>query len=149
VRHTLMASWLPLTLLGMSLYAGFNVTMKLAGERTNSLLGAFIVALVGAVTMGLTMLYLRATGEPIDLSQTTTAGIVYSVIGGLCVIGFDVVLYMLFAKQAPLSVVIPIIQIGTIALMTLAGVVWFGETMSMQRVLGLGLAVASVFLLTR
>ena len=70
-------------------------------------------------------------------------------IGGLCVIGFDVVLYMLFARQAPLSVVVPIIQIGTIALMTLAGVAWFGETMSTQRVLGLVLAVASVFLLTR
>lgn len=144
-----MASWLPLTLLGMTLYAGFNVTMKLAGERMNSLLGAFIVALVGAVTMGLTMLYLRASGQPLDLSQTTTTGVVYSVIGGLCVIGFDVVLYMLFARQAPLSVVVPIIQIGTIALMTLAGVAWFGETMSTQRVLGLVLAVASVFLLTR
>jgi len=144
-----MATWLPLTLLGMTLYAGFNVTMKLAGERMNSLLGAFIVALVGTVTMGLTLLYLRASGEPLDLSQTTTAGVVYSVIGGLCVIGFDVVLYMLFAKQAPLSVVVPIIQIGTIALMTLAGVVWFGESMSTQRILGLALAVASVFLLTR
>ena len=73
MRHTLMASWLPLTLLGMTLYAGFNVTMKLAGERMNSLLGAFIVALVGAVTMGLTMP--TSALRPTPISRTTTAGV--------------------------------------------------------------------------
>jgi len=133
----------------MTLYAGFNVTMKLAGERMHSLLGAFIVALVGTVIMGTTLLAMRTSGIPIDLSRTTTSGVVYSVIGGVCVIGFDVVLYLLFAKQAPLSVVVPIIQIGTIALMTLAGVLWFGENLTTQRMMGLGLAIVSVFLLTR
>ncbi|GAB4201061.1 MAG: hypothetical protein Tsb002_37470 [Wenzhouxiangellaceae bacterium] len=142
-------NWLLLTALGAIFYTGFNLSLKLAGGKVNNLLGALIVALAGLLVMVGVFTYQYLRGVTIDHSMNTWHGYAYSALAGVLVILFDLVLYALFTRNAPISVVIPVIQVSTLALLFLVGVLFLGEAINMEKTVGIMLALVSVYLLAK
>ncbi|MDP9005142.1 MAG: hypothetical protein M3N12_10190, partial [Verrucomicrobiota bacterium] len=75
-------------------------------------------------------------------------GFNYSVLTGICVGFGTIAFFLLFQKGGPLSSV-PAILAGGAAIMAIAGVLFFKEPMSWQRVAGVILAITGLFLLRR
>jgi len=75
-------------------------------------------------------------------------GFNYSALTGICVGAGTVAFFLLFQRGGPLSAV-PVILAGGAAIMAVAGIVFFNEAMSWQRMLGVVLAIAGLFLLRR
>jgi transporter family protein len=67
---------------------------------------------------------------------------------GVCVGAGTIAFFLLFQKGGPLSAVPVILAVGA-AIMAIAGIVFFREPASWQRLLGILLAIAGLFLLRR
>lgn len=80
--------------------------------------------------------------------KSTVDGIVYSVLTGICVGAGTIAFFLLFQKGGPLSSV-PAILAGGAAIMAIAGILFFNEAVSWQRLLGVTLAIAGLFLLRK
>jgi transporter family protein len=80
--------------------------------------------------------------------QSSACGIFYFVLTGICVGAGTIAFFLLFQKGGPLSSV-PAILAGGAAIMAIAGILFFHETASWQRLLGIGLAITGLFLLRR
>ena len=75
----------------------------------------------------------------------SSAGFNYSLLTGICVGAGTIAFFLMFQKGGSLSAV-PAILAGGAALMAIAGILFFHETPSWQRFLGIILAIAELFL---
>jgi len=80
--------------------------------------------------------------------QSSAPGIFYSVLTGVCVGAGTIAFFLLFQKGGPLSAVPAILACGA-APMAIAGLLFFREAPSWQRLLGIVFAIVGLFLLRR
>jgi bacterial/archaeal transporter family protein len=76
------------------------------------------------------------------------AGFTYSLVTGICVGAGTIAFFLLFQKGGPLSSV-PAILPGAAALMAIAGILFFREPLSWQRIVGVAFAIIGLFLLRK
>ena len=128
------------------LYGAHQIFTRLASEHIGDGLGGFVVEASAAVTILLYLAVLWLTNRWEQKFSST--GFNYSVLTGICVGVGTIVFFLLFQKGGPLSSV-PAILAGGAAIMAFAGVVFFKEPMSWQRVAGVILSITGLFLLRR
>jgi transporter family protein len=75
-------------------------------------------------------------------------GFNYSLLTGICVGAGTIAFFLLFQKGGPLSAV-PAILAGGAAIMAIAGILFFHEPASWQRVAGVLFAIIGLFLLRK
>ena len=141
-----MASWFWFAAAAAILYGLHQITTRLAAERIGEGIGGFVVEATAALTILVYLLALRLAGhwnQPV-----TSAGVLYSVLTGLAVGLGTLAFFLLFQRGGPLSAVPAILAVGA-ALMAAAGVVWFRETLTASRALGMVLSIAGLYLLRK
>jgi transporter family protein len=75
-------------------------------------------------------------------------GFNYSLLTGICVGAGTIAFFILFQKGGPLSAV-PAILAGGAAIMAIAGILFFNEAASWQRLAGVVFAIVGLFLLRK
>lgn len=128
------------------LYGLHQIFTKMAADRIGDGLGGFVVEATAAGTILVYLGFLYFGGkwhQPVSVP-----GAVYSVLTGVCVGAGTVLFFLLFQKGGPLSAV-PMILAGGAALMAVVGLALFREPASWQRVLGIALSIAGLFLLKK
>ena len=139
-----MPTWFWYAVAGAVLYGVHQIFTKLAADKISDGLGGFIVEATAACTILLYLAWLRFGGT---WNQTSsTPGVFWSVVTGICVGVGTIVFFLLFQKGGPLSAV-PMVLAGGAAIMALAGIVFFKEPASWPRLLGMVLALIGLFLL--
>src|SRR6059058_3175649 len=145
-RKDNMMSWFFYAVGAAVLYGAHQIFTKLASDRISDGLGGFVVEASAATTILLYLLYLRLSGR---WNQTASMpGINYSILTGVSVGVGTIFFFLLFQKGGPLSSV-PMILAGGAAIMAVAGILFFKEPASWQRLVGITLAVVGLFLLRR
>jgi bacterial/archaeal transporter family protein len=141
-----MSSWFWYAVVAAVLYGAHQIFTRLASERIGDGLGGFVVEASAALSI---LLYLAALWFAGRWNQKfSMTGFNYSVLTGICVGAGTVAFFLLFQKGGPLSVVPIILAVGA-AMMAIAGVVFFREPISWQRLTGIILAIIGLFLLRR
>lgn len=141
-----MPAWLPAAIAAAVLYGAHQVLTRLAADRIGEGLGGFVVEAAAALTI---LAYLAVLWSGGRLDQKITAeGFWYSVATGACVGAGTVAFFLMFQRGGPLTAV-PAILAGGAAIMAVAGVAFFQESLSWQRGLGVALAIAGLLLLRR
>jgi transporter family protein len=141
-----MAAWFWYAVVAAVLYGAHQVFTRLAADRIGDGVGGAVVEGVAVLTILAYLFFLWSTGR--WEQRVTAAGIGYSAITGVCVGAGTVAFFLLFQRGGPLSAV-PVILAGGAAIMAVAGVLFFQESASWQRLLGIALAIAGLFLLRR
>jgi bacterial/archaeal transporter family protein len=142
--NKLMPAWFSYAVWAAVLYGLHQIFTKLAADRIGDGLGGFVVEATAAMTILLYLAWLRFGGT---WNQTWSApGVLYSVLTGICVGAGTVVFFLLFQKGGPLSAV-PMVLAGGAALMAIVGILFFKESASAPRLLGIVLALIGLFLL--
>ena len=139
-----MSPWFWYAVVAAVLYGAHQIFTRMASDHIGDGLGGFVVEGVAALTILVYLAFLWFTNR---WSQKFSAeGFYYSALTGLCVGAGTVAFFLLFQKGGPLSAV-PVILAGGAAIMAIAGIVFFHEPASWQRLLGVGLAIGGLFLL--
>jgi len=141
-----MAAWSWYAVVAAVLYGAHQIFTKLAADHIGEGLGGFIVEATAALSIlvYLAFLWLASRWN----QQSSAQGIFYSVLTGICVGAGTIAFFLLFQKGGPLSSV-PAILAGGAAIMAVAGILFFHEAPSWQRLAGVAFAIVGLFLLRR
>ena len=141
-----MAPWFWYAVVAAVLYGAHQIFTRLAAERIGDGLGGFVVEASAALSILLYLAVLWLSGR--WNQKFSMPGFNYSLLTGICVGAGTVAFFLLFQKGGPLSSV-PAILAGGAAIMAIAGILFFREPASWQRLLGVTLAIVGLFLLRR
>jgi transporter family protein len=141
-----MTPWFWYAVVAAVLYGAHQIFTRLASDSIGDGLGGFVVEGTAALTILLYLAFLWLTGR--WEQKFSLVGFNYSALTGICVGAGTVAFFLLFQRGGPLSAV-PAILAGGAAIMALAGIAFFNEPMSWQRMLGVALAITGLFLLRR
>jgi transporter family protein len=136
-----VAAWFWYAVIAAILYGAHQIFTKLAADRISEGLGGFVVEATAALSI---LIWLANRWN----QQSSAQGIFYSVLTGVCVGAGTIAFFVLFQKGGPLSSV-PAILAGGAAIMAIAGILFFHESPSWQRLVGVALAIAGLFLLRK
>src|SRR6266702_8237327 len=140
------APWFLYAVAAAVLYGLHQIFTKLAADRIGDGLCGFVVEATAALSILLYLAWLRLSGHWHQTSSSV--GVFYSVLTGICVGAGTIAFFLLFQKGGPLSAV-PAILAGGAAIMAIAGILFFQETPSWQRLLGVAFAIVGLFLLRK
>ena len=141
-----MAPWFWYAVIAALLYGAHQIFTRMAADHIGEGLGGFVVEATAALSI---LLYLAFLWLANRWDQKSTGeGIFYSILTGICVGAGTIAFFLLFQKGGPLSSV-PAILAGGAAIMAIAGILFFHETSSWQRLLGVVLAIVGLFLLRK
>jgi transporter family protein len=146
ITVALMAVWFWYAVLAALLYGAHQIFTRLAAERIGEGLGGFVVEASAALSILIYLACLWFGGR--WHQKFSISGFNYSLLTGICVGAGTIAFFLLFQKGGPLSSV-PAILAGGAAIMAIAGILFFHETPSWQRLLGIVLAIVGLFLLRR
>lgn len=141
-----MAPWFWYAVVAAILYGAHQIFTRLASMHIGDGIGSFVVEASATLTIVVYLAFLWFSGRWDQ--KFTAVGFNYSVLTGICVGAGTVVFFLLFQRGGPLSSV-PAILAGGAAIMAVAGILFFNEAMSWQRMLGVIFAIAGLFLLRR
>lgn len=141
-----MAPWFWYALVAAILYGAHQIFTRLAADRIGDGIGGFVVEATAALSILLYLAFLWLNGRWDQ--KFSIAGFNYSVLTGVCVGAGTIAFFLLFQRGGPLSAV-PAILAGGAAMMAVAGIFFFGEPPSWQRLAGVALAIGGLVLLRR
>jgi bacterial/archaeal transporter family protein len=139
-----MAVWFWYAVVAAVLYGAHQIFTRMAADHIGEGLGGFVVEATAALSIlcYLVFLWLASRWD----QKSSLDGIIYSVLTGICVGAGTIAFFLLFQKGGPLSSV-PAILAGGAAIMAIAGILFFHEAASWQRLLGIALAITGLLLL--
>ena len=141
-----MAAWFWYAVIAAVLYGAHQIFTRMAAGHIGEGLGGFVVEATAALSIlsYLAFLWLANRWD----QKSSLNGIVYSVLTGICVGAGTIAFFLLFQKGGPLSSV-PAILAGGAAIMAVAGILFFREPPSWQRIVGIAFAVIGLFFLRK
>ena len=141
-----MAAWFWYAVIAAVLYGVHQIFTRLAADHIGEGLGGFVVEATAALSILFYLAFLWLANRWDQKSSLN--GIVYSVLTGICVGAGTIAFFLLFQKGGPLSSV-PAILAGGAAIMAVAGILFFREPPTWQRIVGIAFAVIGLFLLSK
>jgi drug/metabolite transporter (DMT)-like permease len=134
-----------LIILATILYTLFDIFASRAGNRIDASLSSVIFNGLGAILpLAIYVFYKFSKGA--KLIATTSSGIIYSVLAGIAIASFSVLLIKIFEKGG-LAYIIPLIYGGTVVLASLTGWLIFKESVSGLQILGIAVVVIGIGLI--
>ena len=141
-----VAAWFWYAVIAAVLYGAHQILTRIAADHIGEGIGGFVVEATAALSIlsYLAFLWLANRWD----QKSSLNGIVYSVLTGICVGAGTIAFFLLFQRGGPLSSV-PAILAGGAAIMAVAGILFFREPPSWQRIVGIAFAVIGLFLLSK
>jgi len=141
-----MAAWFWYAVVAAVLYGAHQIFTRMAADHIGEGLGGFVVEVTAAVSILCYLVFLWLANRWDQKSSLN--GFVYSAVTGVCVGAGTIAFFLLFQKGGPLSSV-PAILAGGAAIMAIAGILFFREPPSWQRIVGIVFAIIGLFLLRK
>lgn len=117
--------------------------LRAASGKIPDTLGALVLEATAALGILANFLF----GPRGDAVATTARGVGYAVVSGLCITGASILLFAALRKGGPVAATGTIVLGGGVALSAIAAPFLFGETLTIRRVVGVGLGVVAMFVL--
>jgi bacterial/archaeal transporter family protein len=146
LQSRFMAAWFWYAVVAAVLYGAHQIFTRMAAEHIGEGLGGFVVEATAALSILAYLAFLWLVNRWDQKSSPN--GIIYSVLTGICVGAGTIAFFLLFQKGGPLSSV-PAILAGGAAIMAVAGILFFREAPSWQRIVGIAFAIIGLFLLRK
>jgi bacterial/archaeal transporter family protein len=146
LRFHFVAAWFWYAVVAAVLYGAHQIFTRLAADHIGEGLGGFIVEASAALSIVIYLAILWFGGR--WNQKFSVLGFNYSLLTGICVGAGTIAFFLLFQKGGPLSSV-PAILAGGAAIMAIAGILFFREPPSWQRLVGVVFAIVGLFLLRK
>lgn len=127
------------------LYTLFDIFVSKASNGVDANLSTFIFNGLGAIIPLIFYVYYKFS-RGAKLIASTNSGMIYSILAGIAIALFSVLLVKIFEKGG-LAYVIPLIYGGTVALASLAGWLIFKEAVSGLQIFGIFVIILGIGLI--
>lgn len=139
-----MEYWFIAALVAALAYGLHNIFTKTAAGNISDSLGGFLLEITASLCILAYIIFLLITHERFSF---TSRGIIFSMLAGVCV-GLGTVLYFyIFSHGGELSIAGPLVLVGGVLLMAVAGIVIFKEDVSFIKIVGIILGIISLYML--
>jgi drug/metabolite transporter (DMT)-like permease len=139
-----MQPWVGASLGAAVLIAGHYLLLRAASGRLGDTLGALV--LEGAAVVGIALNFMFGPRGP--ALATTRLGLVLSSMSGLCISGASILLFSALRRGGPVAATGTIVLGGGVTLSALVAPWVFAEGFTMRRIVGVGLGVAAMVVLS-
>jgi drug/metabolite transporter (DMT)-like permease len=126
-------------------YTLFDIFASRAGNRIDANLSAAVINGLGAIIPLAVFIILKSI-KGAKLINTTTSGIIYSLLAGLAIALFSLLFIKIFERSG-LAYVMPLIYGTAIALASLTGWLIFKETVSALQIIGIIIVIIGIALI--
>ena len=133
-------SSLALAAVAMVLLALADFSIRQSAGRITPSLGAFIYSVSALIFLGGWVLWTRSR----DTLEISAVGLGWSIGTGLLFGAFTGVLFLLFSSGASLSVTVPVVRLGGVAIASALGLIVLGEHISLQYVIGVAVTAIGI-----
>lgn len=130
-------------LLSALLFGTGIFVVKLTSTRISPLIASAIFSVVNLIIQLLVIWAFKIKGK---ILPVTSGGIVFSVLGGLFIGTYTILVFFAFSKM-DVTKVTPIVYVGAIVISSLLGVIILGERLNLINILGVLLALGGLVLL--
>ena len=134
-----------LLILATVVYAAFGIFASRAGGRIDAKLSSGILNGIGAI-LPLAIWQIQRMTRGVQVASTPS-GLVFSLLAGITVGVFSILLVTLYARGGELSFVFPVIYGGAIAITAVVGWIGLGDVFSWTRLAGVAGIVIGICLL--
>ncbi|MBS3086521.1 hypothetical protein J4422_02365 [Candidatus Pacearchaeota archaeon] len=134
-----------LIIIATILYTLFDIFVSKASKGIDANLGSVIFNGLGAILPLIIYVFYKFS-KGVKLIATTGSGIIYSILAGIAIALFSILLIKIFEKGG-LPYVVPLIYGGTIALASLTGWLIFKESVSGLQILGIAIVIIGIGLI--
>lgn len=123
-------------------YALYDVFAAKAGGKIDANLGAVIINGLGTVLplLAVGLFWLARKNEVV----VNREGLGFSLLAGVAIALFSVLIMKIFASGSQLSYVIPVVYGGAIVLTAVIGLVWWKEAVNNLQLLGLAITLVGI-----
>lgn len=139
-------TWLGFALITAFLYSVYSFFTKLvSGTKINYALAGIIIQFIATFIAFLWLLSFKARGMKIEIPQN---GVWFALLGGIT-IGSSIFFVFRAYSSGNVSIVAPIILIGSIAVASILGIIFLHERVTLNIIVAYILVGISIFLLSR
>lgn len=134
-------SWMIIGILAGLFFAIYNLLLSLSSNNLHAFIGSVALSLSSAVVTIAMIFLFKVTGQDINF---TAKGIKLACLAGIFSAVGSLLYFWMYQKKAPISIGLPLLSISTIIFSGLIGVLFLGEKLTLIKIVGLFLAVASI-----
>ena len=141
-------NWLQFSLLTVVLYSIHDITLKHLAGTVNSTLASVLINGSAAIVLLIYLLAQTSAGK-ISLGTPFWSPTTFFLLVAGASLGIATITFMnAFASDGQLSIAVPVVYAGVIVLCLLVGVLFFSETLHWKQLMGAGLAIAGIYLMS-
>jgi len=141
-------NWLQFSLITVVLYSIHDITLKHLAGTVNSTLASVLINGSAAIVLFIYLLTQTSAGK-ISLGTPLWSATTFFLLVAGASLGIATITFMnAFASDGQLSIAVPVVYAGVIVLCLLVGVLFFSETLHWKQLIGAGLAIAGIYLMS-
>ena len=141
-------NWLQFSLITVVLYSIHDITLKHLAGTVNSTLASVLINGSAAIVLFIYLLTQTSAGK-ISLGTPLWSATTFFLLVAGASLGIATITFMnAFASDGQLSIAVPVVYAGVIVLCLLVGVMFFSETLHWKQLIGAGLAIAGIYLMS-
>ncbi|MBP6812326.1 MAG: EamA family transporter [Saprospiraceae bacterium] len=141
-------NWLQFSLITVVLYSIHDITLKHLAGSVNSTLASVLINGSAAIVLFIYLLTQTSAGK-ISLGAPLWSATTFFLLVAGASLGIATITFMnAFASDGQLSIAVPVVYAGVIVLCLLMGVLFFSETLHWKQLIGAGLAIAGIYLMS-
>lgn len=138
-------SWILYGIAAGFFFAIYNSLLKLSSTHLHALIGSIALSFGSAlITLGLILL-VKYSGQEI---LVTNKGVQLAFLAGVLSAFGSFLYFVMYQHKAPISLGLPVLSISTVIFSVVIGLIFFGEKLSLVRIVGLVLSAISIYLLS-
>ena len=140
-------SWIILTFITAVFFGVYSFFIKMSSGHINQIAGALILQAVATLVGGISLLFLKFTNSPIEISNK---GVFYAILAGLFIGLAEIATFFVFSKGITLSTGLPIIVAGSVVFGSLLGILFLKkEVLTPIHLLAMLLVIIGIALLVK
>lgn len=140
-------NWIHFCLITIVLYGVHDIMLKHLADSVNSTLASLIINGSAALVLSI-YLMLQPGNKWRAFSEIAPAKMLFLIGAGIA-LGVATITFMnAFSRGGNLSIAVPVVYSGVIAICMLFGLLFFRETLDWRQIIGAGLAIAGIYLMS-
>ena len=138
--------WLAFAVLTASSYGVYNFFVKISANKLSPTIAIMFLTGTAFLVAAISTMFLKLTGQNLTITKNV---IIYPILAGLFAGVAEIFYLLMYSKNAPLSIGLPLVMSGTIIVAVFLGIIFLKEDLNAVKFIGILITIIGLIVLTR